>query len=106
MAIIDRGLERLYNFIEHDPFYRGNTVLVIAPDCGRDSNPFQSVPFQHHFNSRSAREVFALFVGPGVAKGREIKEKVEQIAVTPTIAAMMGLRATGSESGALEQIIR
>ena len=29
-----------------------------------------SVPFQHHFNSRAAHEVWALVVGPGVAKGR------------------------------------
>ena len=28
------------------------------------------VPFQHHFNTRSARQIFALFAGPGIARPR------------------------------------
>ena len=36
---------------------RDNTVFLIVPDCGRDSNRAMPVPFQHHMNSRSAHQI-------------------------------------------------
>ena len=38
-------------------------VFVIVPDCGRDANPLMGVPFQHHFNTKSAHEIWALVFG-------------------------------------------
>jgi hypothetical protein len=64
VAIMDEGLRQIIQAIDADEEYRDNTLVVVVPDCGRDSNPFASVPFQHHFNSRSAHEIFALFIGP------------------------------------------
>ena len=55
--------------MEADPEYRDNTIFAVVPDCGRDSNPYVAVPCQHHFNSRSAHEIFALFFGPGIRMG-------------------------------------
>jgi hypothetical protein len=51
ISIIDQGLRQLMDAVEADEEYRDNTVFVVVPDCGRDSNPFISVPCQHHFNS-------------------------------------------------------
>ncbi len=105
ISIIDAGIRRLVETCASDPFYRDRTVFVIVPDCGRDSNPFMAVPFQHHFNSRSAREIFALVVGPGLERGRVVDRRVEQIAVTPTVAALMGAPARYAQAGPLREAL-
>ncbi len=102
IAVIDEGLQRLGESVEADPFYRGNTVFAIAPDCGRDNNRFMAVPYQHHFNSRSSREIFALLVGPGIGHGRVVDRRVDQIAVTATLGELMRVRTTYADAPPLE----
>jgi hypothetical protein len=101
IAIIDEGLQRLVSAADADPFYRGNTIFVITPDCGRDANPLAEVPFQHHFNSRSAHETWAVIFGPGIGKG-VVDRPVDQSAIAPTIAAAMGFAATQAEGSVIE----
>jgi len=104
IQVIDDGLQRLVETVESDPFYRDNTIFVISPDCGRDDNPLMGVPFQHHFNSRAAHETWAVVFGSGIEKGRVIDRVVDQSAVAPTIAAMMGFRASSAEGDVLSGI--
>ncbi|MEO1467485.1 MAG: hypothetical protein AAFV86_00410 [Pseudomonadota bacterium] len=104
IARIDQGLERLVDTVAADPDYAGRTLFCIVPDCGRDANPLMSVPYQHHFNTASAREIFALFVGPGIARGRVLDKPVDQTAIAATLAAAMGFPAGRTETGALEEI--
>ncbi|MEM6678902.1 MAG: hypothetical protein AAF675_13635, partial [Pseudomonadota bacterium] len=104
IAEIDRGIQRVVEAVEADEAYAGNTLLCIVPDCGRDANPLMSVPFQHHFNSRSAHEIFALFLGPGIARGRVLDKAIDQVSLAPTIAAAMGFRTGRAETGALSEI--
>jgi hypothetical protein len=103
IRVIDEGLQRLVSMADADPFYRDNTIFVITPDCGRDANPLAEVPFQHHFNSRSAHEVWAVIFGPGIGKG-VIDRPVDQSAIAPTIAAAMGFAATRAEGQAVEGV--
>lgn len=103
IAVIDEGLQRLVALADADPFYRDNTVFVITPDCGRDANPLANVPFQHHFNSRSAHEVWAVLFGPGISKG-VIDRPIDQSAIAPTVAAAMGFVATRAEGQAIGEI--
>ncbi len=104
IAVIDEGLRRIVEAIDRDPFYRGDTVIAVAPDCGRDDNRAMRVPYQHHFNSRSSREIFACFVGPRVARGRVVDRSVEQIAVAPTLAALMGVPFPHAEAEPLPEV--
>jgi hypothetical protein len=101
IAIIDEGLQRLVAAADSDPFYQGNTIFVITPDCGRDANPLAEVPFQHHFNSRSAHETWAVIFGPGISRGT-VDRVVDQSAIAPSIAAMMGFDASRAEGTAVE----
>ena len=101
IAIIDEGLQRLVAAADADPFYRDNTIFVITPDCGRDTNPLADLPFQHHFNSRSAHETWAVIFGPGIGKGT-VDTPVDQSAIAPTIAAAMGFAADRAEGAAIE----
>lgn len=97
IAIIDEGLKRLMAAAETLPQYRGRTTVAIVPDCGRDANPLMDVPFQHHFNTRSAHEIFALLVGAGVPAGRVVDRGRDQAAIAPTLAALMGLKIPNAE---------
>lgn len=96
-------LQRLVSAAEADPVSRDNTIFVITPDCGRDANPGAEMPFQHHFNSRSAHETWAVIFGPGIGKGT-VDRPVDQSAIAPTIAAAMGFSAHPAEGRAVDKI--
>ncbi|MAE65943.1 MAG: hypothetical protein CMJ18_16855 [Phycisphaeraceae bacterium] len=102
VAIIDEGLQRLIACCDGDEAYRDNTLFVIVPDCGRDNNRSMAVPCQHHFNSRSSREIFALLLGPNVTRGRIVDRAVEQIDLAPTIGRLMGFDANFARGDVLE----
>ncbi len=103
ITIIDQGIQRLFAVVEQDPEYRDNTVVCIVPDCGRDSNPFLAVPFQHHFNSRSAHEIFALLIGPGIPSNQRVDKVVSQVDIAPTLAQLMGFKTEFAEGQILEE---
>ncbi len=103
VSIMDEGLKQLVEAVEANPEYRDNTIFVVVPDCGRDNNPLADVPFQHHFNSKAAHEIFAVLAGPGIAKGAVVDKSVDQIQVTGTIAKLMGFKAEQAESRVLEE---
>jgi phosphoglycerol transferase MdoB-like AlkP superfamily enzyme len=105
ISIIDQGLKELVHAVDADPFYRDNTVFVVVPDCGRDSNPLVAVPCQHHFNSKSSHEIWALMFGPGVPKNKVIDRKVDQISVAATIGHYMKAPTKFTEGPALAEAI-
>jgi len=105
ISVMDDGLKQIVAAVEADPEYRENTIFVVVPDCGRDSNPLADVPCQHHFNSRSAHEIFALLVGPGLRKGSVVDKQTDQISIAGTIAQLMGVKAEHAESRILEEAI-
>lgn len=103
VSIIDQGIRQIWDAVQADEEYRDNTVFVIVPDCGRDSNPFSSVPCQHHFNSRSAHEIFALLVGSGISSGQVVDRRVDQISVAGTVGKLMGFKTPFAEGTALAE---
>lgn len=104
ISIIDEGMQRIVATVEADEAYRDNTVFVIVPDCGRDANRAMAVPFQHHFNSRTAHEIFGLVFGPGIARGQVVDRTVEQISVASTIGAVMNVGMEHTEGPVLEEV--
>ncbi len=105
ISVMDDGLKQIVAAVETDPEYRENTIFVVVPDCGRDSNPLADVPCQHHFNSRSAHEIFALLVGPRLRKSIIVDKPTDQISIAGTIAQLMGVQAEHAESRILEEAI-
>jgi len=101
IAVIDEGIRQIVVASELDPAYRGNTVFVVVPDCGRDDNVLMRVPYQHHFNSKAAHEIWALVFGAGIAKGVVVDKPVQQTAVTRTIAHLMKFDAHDADAPAL-----
>ena len=104
ISIIDQELGKLDAAVRNYPNYCDNTVFVIVPDCGRDSNPYTAVPFQHHFNSRSAHEIFALFVGPGIDRGVVVDKPADQIQVASTVGRLMKVPTPHADGRILEEV--
>ncbi|MEW6160684.1 MAG: hypothetical protein AB1813_24910 [Verrucomicrobiota bacterium] len=105
ISIIDDGLRQLVSTIDADAEYRDNTVFVVVPDCGRDTNPLSSVPCQHHFGSKSSHEIFALIFGPGVPRNAVVDRRVSQISLAATIGQFMGFKAEFAEGPVLAEAI-
>lgn len=104
ISIMDEGLRQIVATVEADPEYRENTVFVIVPDCGRDTNPFAAVPCQHHFGSRSSHEIFALFFGPGIRKGIVVDKRADQISMAATIGKIAGTPTEYAEGPVLAEV--
>ncbi len=104
ISIIDDGIRQIVATAAADPFYRDNTVFVVVPDCGRDNNPLLQVSCQHHFNSRSAHEIWALVFGAGIPRGKVVDRPVDQISIAATIGRTMGLATNVTEGPVLEEV--
>ena len=105
ISIIDQGIKELVNAVDANPFYRDNTIFVVVPDCGRDSNPLVAVPCQHHFNSKSSHEIWALIFGPGVPKNKVVDREVDQVSVAATIGRYMNMPTKFTEGPVLSEAI-
>lgn len=103
ISIMDLGLRQVVEAVDSDPEYRDNTVIVVVPDCGRDSNPAMAVPCQHHFGGRSSHEIFALLVGPGIDRGRIVDRPTDQISLAATIGQVMGFETSYAEGPVLSE---
>ncbi len=106
ISIIDEGVREVYSATQADPAYRDNTVFVVVPDCGRDSNRAMPVPFQHHFNTRSSHEIFAMVAGPRrfVPHERLAVERnrpQQQIQVAKTIGTIMNFETPHANNQSL-----
>lgn len=104
IAIIDDGIRQIVEAVGADPHYRGNTVFVVTPDCGRDDNPLMRIAYQHHFNSRAAHEVWAFAFGKGIARKTIVDRPVEQAAIARTVGQIMGFDAKSAEVPALSEV--
>ncbi|MCS6852470.1 MAG: hypothetical protein NZ700_15010 [Gemmataceae bacterium] len=112
ISIIDEGVRELFHAVQADEgdgqghTYRDNTVFLVVPDCGRDNNPCMPVPFQHHFNTRSAHEVFVVAAGPGVARSAvPVDKKRQQASVAATVGRLMSFPTPHVEAGPLEELL-
>src|SRR5438128_860616 len=103
VSVMDEGLRQIVETVEADEEYRHNTIFAVVPDCGRDSNPFADVPCQHHFGSRSAHEIFALFVGAGVPRNQVVDRRTDQSQVAATVGRLMGFKSDFAEQRILEE---
>ena len=66
-------------------------------------NPLMQVPCQHHFGSRSAHEIWALMVGPGIDRGVVVDRNADQISIAATVGRLMGFGTPFAEGPVLAE---
>jgi hypothetical protein len=108
VSIIDEGIKNIWHAVQANEAYRDNTVFVIVPDCGRDNNRGMAVPFQHHFNTKSAHQIFAVVAGPKKYVKHEptvVDKPRQQISVAETVGQLMRFATPHVEAPALEEAL-
>jgi hypothetical protein len=108
IAIIDEGVREIHDAVQADEEYRDNTVFVVVPDCGRDNNRGMAVPFQHHFNSKSAHQIFAVLAGPKrfLPHARQVYTGLQQqISVAATVGEVMGFTTPHADAPSLLKVV-
>ena len=116
----DYAVAQLWKTIQNTPGMADDTVLIIAPEHGRNYYPNTSVdaygrraldhtaPTDPNFNGdpllQTAREIFCLIVGPpNVVKQNEVKTTImgESTEIVPAIANLLGFD-TGIPGGMIK----
>lgn len=88
----DRLCAEIWNAIQSEPEYAGNTTLFILPDFGRDSD-FDPAGngFQHHRTGDAlSRTTWMIVRGPGVRENAVAERPIQPTDLVPTIGALLG----------------
>ncbi len=97
----DYALAQLWNTIQSIPSMKDDTVLIAAPEFGRNLNS-STVRDKYgrlsvdHTGDENSQKIFCLILGPDnlVKKGNIINDVVgESIDIVPTIAELLGFRS-------------
>lgn len=98
MRLADFALYKLWDAIQNTPGLANDTVLIVAPEHGRNQLPNSVIDTYgryalDHNNDQMSREIFCLIVGPpGVVKQNQVITSItgESVDVVPTIANLLG----------------
>ncbi len=89
----DRLAYQLWQEIEANPDYRGNTTMVILPEFGRDPDGSSTNGFfNHRANSDSTRDTWMMTLGAAVESPQVIERPIRHIDLCPTLAGLLGCR--------------
>jgi hypothetical protein len=103
----DRLCAELWNAVQSNPEYAGNTTLFILPDFGRDSDyDAGGNGFQHHRTGDPAsRTTWMMALGVGVRQGVIIDEPMQSIDLVPSLGAMMGFSPIQSQGRPIKELV-
>lgn len=101
----DRLIYELWQETQSHAEYRGNTLMVILPEFGRDPDGSNTNGFlNHRSNDDTCRCVWMMCVGQSLSRPQVIDRPVQQVDLCPSLAAWMGCKATESAGGALAEL--
>lgn len=100
MRKADYALARLWQTIQSTPGMANDTVLIVAPEHGRNLQPNSVIDTYgryalDHTNDEMSREIFCLIAGPSsVVKQNQVFSEVrgESVDIVPTIAHLLGFK--------------
>ena len=103
----DRLCAEIWNVIQGNPEYAGNTTMFILPDFGRDSDADSGGNgFQHHRTGDPlSRTVWMLVMGPRVRQGITVDRLVESIDLAPTLGLLLGFGTPLVEGKPLSEVV-
>ena len=101
----DRLIYELWQQIQSNDEYRGNTLMVILPEFGRDPDGSNTNGFlNHRSNDDTCRRVWMMCLGQPLSRPQVIDRPVRQVDVCPSLAVWMGCRATESAGATLAEL--
>ncbi|MEL6850991.1 MAG: hypothetical protein AAFP92_20900 [Bacteroidota bacterium] len=106
----DHGLGFLWDYIQREiPEMAGDTMLLVAPECGRNlqPNPILDVNnwYGYDHNDENAHRIFGMMVGPNVPQGLTIGSPQNPVGhamdLVPTVAEILGVKNAVRTQGLL-----
>jgi hypothetical protein len=103
----DRLCAELWQAVQSEPEYAGNTTLFILPDFGRDGDQDAGGNgFQHHRTGDAAsRTTWMMALGAGVRQGVVYDRPMQSIDLVPTLGAMMGFTPSLSQGKTIKELV-
>jgi hypothetical protein len=103
----DRLCSELWQLIESEPEYAGNTTLLILPDFGRDSDMDSGGNgFQHHRTGDAlSRTTWLLAMGAGVREGVVFDRRIDSTDLAPTLGSMLGFSASLAQGRPIAELV-
>ena len=98
---IDSFIKDLWEFVESDSFYKGNTTLIITTDHGRGTMPLETWT-DHGKDVNGADEVWVIAFGKGIKPLGEIKAKEQLYSnqIAASIAELLNVKFNKTKIGA------
>ena len=101
----DRLIYELWQQAQANPEYRGNTLMVILPEFGRDPDGSNTNGFlNHRSNDDTCRRVWMMCLGQPLSHPQVVDRPVRQVDLCPSLAVWMGCKATESAGAALAEL--
>ncbi len=103
----DRLCAELWQTVQSEPEYAGNTTLFILPDFGRDADEDSGGNgFQHHRTGDAAsRTTWMMALGAGVRPGVVYDHPMQSIDLVPTLGAMMGFSPSLAQGRQIKELV-
>jgi hypothetical protein len=103
----DRLCAELWQAVQNEPEYAGNTTLFILPDFGRDADEDSGGNgFQHHRTGDAAsRTTWMMALGAGVRQGVVYDHPMQSIDLVPTLGAMMGFSPSLAQGKQIKELV-
>jgi hypothetical protein len=103
----DRLCAELWQAVQSEPEYAGNTTMLILPDFGRDGDgDAGGNGFQHHRTGDPAsRTTWMMALGAGARPGVVYDSPVQSIDLVPSIGGMMGFTAAQSQGRPIRELL-
>lgn len=102
----DRLCAEIWNMIQKEPEYAGNTTMFILPDFGRDSDESAGGNgFQHHrTGDAQSRTTWMMMLGAGVRENLVVDRPIESIDLVPSIGTVLGASTRFSQGKPVSEV--
>jgi hypothetical protein len=103
----DRLCLEMWNAIQSDPEYAGNTTMFILPDFGRDSDEDAGGNgFQHHRTGDAlSRTTWMMAMGAGVRQGVVYDRPLGSTDLVPTIGGILGFSPSLAQGKPIQELL-
>src|SRR6476661_339722 len=103
----DRLCAEIWQAIQTEPEYAGNTTLFILPDFGRDSDEDSGGNgFQHHRTGDAlSRTTWMMTLGAGVRPGVVYDRATESTDLVPTLGSMLDFSASLAQGRPIPELL-
>ncbi|MFQ6104599.1 MAG: hypothetical protein ACE5OP_09945 [Candidatus Glassbacteria bacterium] len=100
---VDEIVYLLWQKIENDPFYQGNTTLIVTGDHGRYddlTHGFRS----HGGTDHGSQHILFLVIGPGIKESYIVERRINLIDIAPTIGRILDVDLPFAEGKVIEEM--